>query len=242
MLNQADLSLSLDKEDYESQLRKYQVRLRELEYQMYHHRLPALVVYEGWDAAGKGGNIKRLTETLDPRGYSVHAYAAPRGEEREHHYLWRFWRQVPKAGHLAIFDRSWYGRVLVERVEGFAKPEEWQRAYEEINEFERHLTSFPMVLCKFWLHISLEEQLARFNERASIAYKRYKLTDEDWRNREKWPQYQEAVEEMLVRTSTLNAPWTVVEGNCKYYARVKTLKTLCDAVERAITAQRKAAG
>ncbi|MCC7491711.1 MAG: hypothetical protein IT204_05165 [Fimbriimonadaceae bacterium] len=238
MLQQVDLSLTLEKTDYEVELRKYQLRLRELEFAMFEQRIPALIVYEGWDAAGKGGNIKRLTEVLDPRGYSVHAYAAPKGEEREHQYLWRFWRDIPKAGHLAVFDRSWYGRVMVERVEGFAKPEEWQRAFEEINEFERHLTSFGMVVCKFWLHISQEEQLRRFEERASIAYKRYKLTEEDWRNREKWPQYEEAVEEMLVRTSTLNAPWTVVEGNCKYWARVKTIKTLCEALERVVAKRR----
>ncbi len=239
MLSQVDLSLSYTKEEYEAELRQAQIRLRQLEYRMYEHRVPALCVYEGWDAGGKGGNIKRLTEVLDPRGYTVHAFAAPRGEEREHQYLWRFWRDVPKAGHLAVFDRSWYGRVMVERIEGFCKPEEWQRAFEEINEFERHLTSFGMVLCKFWIHISPEEQLRRFEERAAIAYKRYKLTDEDWRNREKWAEYEVAVEEMLVRTSTLNAPWTVVEGNCKYWARVKTIRTLCDALERALPKTKK---
>ncbi|MBI2302714.1 MAG: hypothetical protein HYU66_27725 [Armatimonadetes bacterium] len=239
MLNRVDLTLALDKPTYEEQLRKYQLRLRELEFDMYEHRIPAMVVYEGWDAGGKGGNIKRLTETLDPRGYSVNAYAAPQGEEREHQYLWRFWRCIPKAGHLAVFDRSWYGRVMVERIEGFCTTEEWQRAFEEINEFERHLTSFGLVLCKFWIHISKEEQLRRFEERSTIAYKRYKLTEEDWRNREKWDQYQEAVEEMLVRTSTLNAPWTVVEGNNKYWARVKTIRTLCEALEHAVERQPK---
>lgn len=234
MLNRVDLSLKLDKDTYNQQLREYQIKLRELEFQMYEHRVPALVLYEGWDAGGKGGNIKRLTELLDPRGYSVHAFAAPAGEEREHHYLWRFWRHIPKAGHLAVFDRSWYGRVMVERIEGFCTTDEWQRAYEEINEFERHLTSFGMVLVKFWLHLDPTEQLRRFSERAATPYKRFKLTEEDWRNRQKWDAYAEAVDDMLVRTSTLNAPWTVVEGNDKYWARIKCLKTVCRAVENGL--------
>jgi len=236
MLRQVDLTRSLDKATYEQQLREWQLRLREMEFRMYEHRIPALVVYEGWDAAGKGGNIKRLTETLDPRGYSVEAFAAPKGEEREHQYLWRFWRKIPKAGHLTVFDRSWYGRVLVERVEGFCSEDDWKRAYEEINEFERHLTSFGAVVVKFWIHLSRDEQLRRFLERQEVVYKRYKLTEEDWRNRAKWVEYSEAVEEMLVRTSTLHAPWTVVEGDNKYWARVKTLKTLCQAIERRLEA------
>ena len=239
MLNQVDLNLSYEKDEYEAQLRKWQLRLRELEFKMYELRIPALVVYEGWDAAGKGGNIKRLTEVLDPRGYTVHAFAAPTGDEREHQYLWRFWKHIPKAGHLAIFDRSWYGRVMVERIEGFCSEDAWRRSYEEINEFERHLTSYGLVLCKFWLHISPEEQLRRFEERSSIAYKRYKLTDEDWRNRAKWDDYKVAVEEMLVRTSTLNAPWTVVEANSKYWARIRTLRTLCEALSRSVEQREK---
>lgn len=239
MLRNVDLTLRLDKPTYTEQLREQQLRLRNLEFAMYEHRVPAVVVYEGWDAGGKGGNIKRLTETLDPRGYDVQAIAAPTGEEREHHYLWRFWRRLPKAGHLTIFDRSWYGRVMVERIEGFCTEEEWQRAYEEINEFERALTSFGMVVVKFWIHISRDEQLRRFYERHTVPYKRYKLTEEDWRNRAKWDLYEEAVEEMLVRTSTLHAPWTVVEGNDKYWARVKTIRTLCDAIERNIEQRRR---
>ncbi|MCX7826370.1 MAG: phosphate--AMP phosphotransferase [Verrucomicrobiae bacterium] len=234
ILDKVDLSKKLDKDQYSKQLKKLQVRLRELEFAIYRRRLPVVVLYEGWDAAGKGGNIKRLTQTLDPRGYSVIPIAAPTGEEKTHHYLWRFWRQIPKAGHLAIFDRTWYGRVLVERVEGFCTEQEWKRAYQEINEFESQLASFGTVLCKFWLHISKDEQLRRFKERESTAYKRYKLTEEDWRNREKWPQYELAVVDMLEKTSTTYAPWTIVEANCKWYARVKTLATLVKAIERGL--------
>jgi polyphosphate kinase 2 (PPK2 family) len=231
ILDHVDLSKRLTKQRYIKQLKDAQVRLRELEFQMYHQRLPVVVVYEGWDAAGKGGNIKRITEKLDPRGYEVIPIAAPAGDEKTHHYLWRFWRHLPKAGHLAIFDRSWYGRVMVERVEGFCGEDEWKRAYQEINEFEGQLASFGAVLCKFWLHISKDEQLRRFKEREMVEYKRYKLTDEDWRNREKWPLYEQAVEDMLEKTSTTYAPWTIVEGNCKWHARIRTLTTLIDAIE-----------
>jgi len=234
ILDKVDLSKKLDKDEYSTRLKKLQVRLRELEFEMYHRRLPVIVLYEGWDAAGKGGNIKRLTQTLDPRGYSVIPIAAPTGDEKTHHYLWRFWRQIPKAGHLAIFDRTWYGRVLVERVEGFCSEAEWKRAYHEINEFEGQLASFGTVLCKFWLQISKEEQLRRFKERETVAYKHYKLTDEDWRNREKWSRYEPAVVDMLEKTSTTYAPWTIVEANCKWYARVKTLATLVQAIERGL--------
>ncbi|MBM3888703.1 MAG: phosphate--AMP phosphotransferase [Verrucomicrobia bacterium] len=234
ILDKVDLSKKLDKDQYSTRLKKLQVRLRELEFEMYHRRLPVIVLYEGWDAAGKGGNIKRLTQTLDPRGYSVIPIAAPTGDEKTHHYLWRFWRQIPKAGHLAIFDRTWYGRVLVERVEGFCSEAEWKRAYHEINEFEGQLASFGTVLCKFWLQISKEEQLRRFKERETVAYKHYKLTDEDWRNREKWSRYEPAVVDMLEKTSTTYAPWTIVEANCKWYARVKTLATLVQAIERGL--------
>ena len=236
IFDKVDLSLGLTEKQYERRLPAAQVRLRELEFQIYKRRMPVVVVYEGWDAAGKGGNIKRLTTTLDPRGYSVTSFAAPVGDEKTHHYLWRFWRQVPKAGHLTIFDRSWYGRVMVERVEGFCTEEEWKRAFQEINEFEGQLTSFGTVIVKFWLHIGKDEQLRRFKEREQIEYKNYKLTDEDWRNREKWPLYERAVADMLEKTSTTYAPWTVVEGNCKWFARVKTLETLADAIERGLKA------
>jgi len=238
LLDQVDLSRALTEKQYERQLPAAQARLRELEFRIYKHRLPVVVVYEGWDAAGKGGNIKRLTAMLDPRGYSVTPFAAPVGDEKTHHYLWRFWREVPKAGHLAIFDRSWYGRVLVERVEGFCTEEEWKRAYQEINEFESQLASFGTVIVKFWIHISRDEQLRRFKERQQIEYKHYKITDEDWRNREKWPLYERAVVDMLERTSTTYAPWTVVEGNCKWFARVKTLETVADAIQRGLKAGR----
>jgi polyphosphate kinase 2 (PPK2 family) len=197
-------------------------------------RIPVVIAYEGWDAAGKGGNIRRLTEHLDPRGYEVVPIAAPNDIELAHHYLWRFWREVPKAGHITIFDRTWYGRVLVERVEGFCTVTDWRRAYREINEMERHLTAFGTVLCKFWLQIDRKEQLRRFREREAIAYKKWKITDEDWRNRRKWKAYQAAVEEMLARTSTPHAPWTIVESNCKWYARIKVLDTVIDAIKKAL--------
>jgi polyphosphate kinase 2 (PPK2 family) len=190
-----------------------------------------LCVFEGWDAAGKGGAIKRVTEMLDPRGFTVSSYAAPRGEEQTHHYLWRFWRNLPRAGHLSIFDRSYYGRVLVERVEGFATEAQWGRAYAEINEFEAHQHSFGMLICKFWLHITREEQLRRFKRRELDPFRSYKLTDEDWRNRDKWQAYVRAVEDMLLKTSTQCAPWTVIEANDKYYARVKVLNTIVSAVD-----------
>src|SRR5262245_36305893 len=201
---------------------------------MYEKQVPVLAVVEGWDAAGKGGASKRVTETLEPRGDTASSFSAPRGEEKTHHYLWRFWRTLPRAGHLGIFDRSYYGRVLVERVEGFCSEEEWRRAYQEINEFEAHQASFGMVIQKFWLHISKEEQLRRFRDRERDPFRSYKLTREDWRNRARWGQYMAAVEEMLARTSTSYAPWTVVEANDKYYARVKVLRTLTEALEKAL--------
>ena len=231
ILDRVDLSLSLSREEYEKQLDSYQERLRELEFACYAHRLPVVIVYEGWDAAGKGGNIKRVTEKLDPRGYAVIPIAAPRGDEATHHYLWRFWKHLPKAGHFAIFDRTWYGRVMVERVEGFCREEEWKRAFYEINEFERHLAHYGTVIVKFWIHLGKDEQLRRFEERKAIPYKQYKLTDEDWRNREKWDLYAGVVNEMIEHTSTNYAPWTILEGDCKLWARVKALKTIVEAIE-----------
>ncbi len=231
LLDKVDLSLSLTREEYKKLLKKYQKRIRDLEHKVYMKRLPVIILYEGWDAAGKGGNIKRLTRNMDPRGYEVIPIAAPNDIEKRHHYLWRFWKEIPKAGHIAIFDRTWYGRVLVERVEGFAAVEEWRRAYREINEMEEQLTNFGLVLVKFWIHIDKDEQLRRFKEREANPFKSWKLTDEDWRNREKWELYKEAVDEMLFRTSTPNAPWTVVESNSKLYARIKALKTVINAIE-----------
>ena len=193
-----------------------------------------MIAYEGWDAAGKGGNIRRLTAGMDPRGYEVIPVAAPTEEDLAHHYLWRFWRNVPKAGHIAIFDRTWYGRVLVERVEGFCAEEDWKRAYQEINEFERQLVEFGTVIVKFWLHISQEEQLRRFEARQQMPDKQWKIGDEDWRNRKKWKQYEVAVTDMLEKTSTTYAPWTILEANDKCYARIKALRTVTQALEAAL--------
>ena len=231
-LCQADLSRSLERNEYDDRLDAGQKRLRELEHEIYVRRVPVAIVYEGWDAAGKGGNIRRLIRQLDPRGYEVVPIGAPNDVERAHHYLWRFWRELPKGGHITIFDRSWYGRVLVERVEGFCTPADWRRAYQEINEMERHWANFGMVLLKFWIHIDADEQLRRFEARQEDENKQWKITDEDWRNRQKWDAYEAAVEEMLLRTSTPHAPWTVAESNCKWYARVKVLETVCDAIEK----------
>jgi polyphosphate kinase 2 (PPK2 family) len=234
MLETIDLTKSLTKEEYVRDLVRYQLQLQELAYQLYVHKRPLVIVYEGWDAGGKGGNIKRVTERLDPRGYEVYPIAAPQGEDKTHHYLWRFWRRLkaPDEKQILIFDRSWYGRVLVERLEGFCTEEEWKRAYREINEFERQLVDFGTILVKFWIQIGKDEQLRRFEERQETPYKAWKLTDEDWRNRAKWDLYQGAINDMLLKTSTLTAPWTIVEGNCKWYARVKALHTLVDVLSR----------
>ena len=231
-LDHLDLSKSLTTEEYAARLKKAQTTLRELEHEIYLRRVPVVIAYEGWDAAGKGGNIRRLTENLDPRGYEVVPVAAPNDIEKAHHYLWRFWAQMPKAGHITIFDRTWYGRVLVERVEGFCSEAQWRRAYREINGMEQHLANFGAVILKFWLHIDPEEQLRRFREREGIPHKQWKITEEDWRNREKIDQYREAVEEMLYRTGTPYAPWTIVESNCKRHARVKVLETVCKAIRK----------
>ncbi len=229
-----DLSAAVEKTEYDRQLSRLQKRLRRLQHECYRKRVPVVIAYEGPDAAGKGGNIRRLTRELDPRGYDVYGVAAPEGEEKYQHYLWRFWRNVPKAGHFAIFDRSWYGRVLVERVEGFATVEAWSRSYEEINAFERELIDDGAVVCKFWIHISDEEQLARFEERKRTAHKQWKITDEDWRNREKWDAYYAATSEMIARTSTKSAPWTVVPGNDKRFARLMALRTVNSRIAAAL--------
>lgn len=231
ILDKVDLSLSLTQEDYKAELKRCQQRVFEIEHEIYMKRIPVVILYQGWDAAGKGGNIRRLTQSMDPRGYGVIPIAAPNDIEKAHHYLWRFWNEFPKAGHIAIFDRSWYGRVLVERIEGFCSEQEWKRAYREINEIEEHMVNFGTVLIKFWLHIDQDEQLRRFKAREQTPHKHWKITDEDWRNREKWDQYKEAVDEMLFRTSTAYAPWTIVEANSKYYARIKALRTVIEAVE-----------
>jgi polyphosphate kinase 2 (PPK2 family) len=230
MLEKIDLNKKLSNHEYDQELYPLQMQLLALEHELYVKRRCLIVVFEGWDAAGKGGAIKRLTERLDSRGYEVYPIAAPAGEDKTHHYLWRFWRRLkpPLEKQVQIFDRSWYGRVMVERVEGFCSEEAWKRAYREINEFEGQLVSSGLILAKFWLQISQEEQLARFKARETNPIKSWKLTPEDWRNRDKWPQYNQALADMLLKTSTLIAPWTVVEANDKYYARIKILQTLVD--------------
>jgi len=240
VLDTVDLTKKLTEKEYDKRLVELQVRLRELEFGCFDERRAVMVAYEGWDAAGKGGNIRRVTECLDPRGYSVIPIAAPKGDDATHHYLWRFWRQIPKDGHLAIFDRTWYGRVLVERVEGFCTEAEWRRAFQEIKEFELSLTNHGTILVKFWLHISKEEQLRRFEERKQIEYKQYKITEEDWRNREKWDVYRQAVVDMLTNTSTTYAPWTIVEANDKLWARIRALQAIVDAIEAGLDGKKGA--
>jgi polyphosphate kinase 2 (PPK2 family) len=234
VLSSLDLSKKLPKADYSRERDELQARLNLLHRKARDRTMSAVLVFEGWDAAGKGGAIRRITAALDARDYKVIQIAAPSDEEKAHHYLWRFWRHLSRAGRFTIFDRSWYGRVLVERVEGFATDMEWRRAYAEINEFERQLVDYGIVLVKFWLHISPEEQEQRFQARAKIPYKRWKLTDEDLRNREKWGRYEVAVNDMVERTSTQIAPWVLVEANDKRYARVKVLKSVCESLERAL--------
>lgn len=234
VLERVDLSQTLTKPEYSAALKPLQQELRQLEHRMYVERKGAVVVYEGWDAAGKGGNIKRMTEKLDPRGYEVIPIAAPTKEELAHHYLWRFWKHMPKAGHLTIFDRSWYGRVLVERVEGFASAAQWRRAYSEIADFEDQLLESGAVLLKFWLHIDPNEQLRRFQAREETPYKKHKITRDDFRNRERWGDYLAAVDEMVERTHTRQAPWILVPANDKRWARIEVLRAVCRALEGAL--------
>jgi len=232
MLETLDLTRSLDRAVYAHELTRRQIQLRELGYQVYRKRRPVVILFEGWDAAGKCGAIKRITEKLDPRGYAVYPIAAPQGDDKSRHYLYRFWRRLPERGQIAIFDRSWYGRVMVERVEGLAPEEAWMRSYKEINSFERQLKDFGAIVAKFWIHISRDEQLRRFEERQASGYKSWKLTEEDWRNRTKWAAYEEAVEEMLVKTSTRTAPWMLIEGNDKYWARTRVLAKLVEILSK----------
>jgi AMP-polyphosphate phosphotransferase len=234
ILRRLDMSQALPKTAFAEQLEKYQGRLNRLQRRAQGRGISTILVFEGWDAAGKGGAIRRVTGALDARSYQVIPIAAPTDEERAHHYLWRFWRQLPRAGRVTIFDRSWYGRVLVERVEGFAAEPEWRRAYSEITEFEDELVEHGIVLVKYWIHVTRDEQLRRFKAREKARYKQWKLTDDDWRNRGRWSDYERAVNTMVERTSTRVAPWTLVEGNDKYFARLKILKTACSRIERAI--------
>ncbi len=226
VLDDLDLTLSASEEEYDARLGRLQGKIRRAALRCEKRARSAIVVFEGSDAAGKGGAIRRTLQPLEARQYRVIRVAAPTDEERAHHYLWRFWRHLPRDGRITIYDRSWYGRVLVERVEGFAAPREWRRAYEEINEFEAQLVDHGVAVVKLWLQISPEEQLARFEERKRTPWKRHKITDEDWRNREKAPQYEAAAAEMVARTSTTHAPWTLVPAECKRYARLRVLETI----------------
>jgi polyphosphate kinase 2 (PPK2 family) len=228
MLENVNLKLKLGHAEYDKQLDTLQDELSFYGFQVYAQKRPVVIVFEGWDAAGKGGCIKRVTSKIDPRGYTVWPIEAPHGEDKSHQYLYRFWRRLPEKGRIAIFDRSWYGRVLVERIEGFCEEDEWKRAYREINDFERQLSNFGTILAKFWLHISKKEQLKRYEERHRDPNKQFKLTPDDWRNREKWDQYWEATEEMLLKTSTLEAPWHIIEAEDKYWARIRVMKILVD--------------
>jgi polyphosphate:AMP phosphotransferase len=231
LLDHVDLAATVPVKEYRSELAKQQARLWKLTWEANRKKVSSVAVFEGWDAAGKGGCIRRMTWAMDARLYHVISVAKPTDEEYARHYLWRFWRHIPRAGLATIYDRSWYGRVLVERVEGFAKESEWTRAYLEINDFERQLVDHGTVVTKFWLHISPEAQLERFKEREKIAWKKYKLTEEDWRNREKWRAYELSVHDMVVRTSTQEAPWQLVPACDKRLARLTVLRTFCDRLE-----------
>ncbi|HZV56014.1 MAG TPA: polyphosphate:AMP phosphotransferase [Rhodocyclaceae bacterium] len=234
VLSELDLTHKLTKKAYETELAKWQGKLSELVRHPRFNERSLICVFEGADAAGKGGSIRRIGAAMDARQYQIVPIAAPTEEERAQPYLWRFWRHVPRNGRVTIFDRSWYGRVLVERVEGFCAEADWLRAYTEINDFEHELAKAGAIVIKFWLQITQDEQLKRFKEREKIEFKRFKITPEDWRNREKWDAYHRAICDMVDRTSTGNAPWTLVEANDKNYARVKILRTVCERLEAAL--------
>ncbi len=234
VLAQLDLEKRVPKKEYQALLERYQGRLYRLTQQARRKGVSTVLVFEGADAAGKGGVIQRLTDALDASVYKIIQVAAPTDEEHAQHYLWRFWCHLPPAGRMVIFDRSWYGRVLVERVEGFADGAAWQRAYGEINDFEEQLTDHGMVVAKYWIHIDKDEQLRRFKARQVTPHKRWKITEEDWRNREKWDEYEAAVDDMVARTHTTTAPWTLVEGNDKRFARLKVIETFCQQLEQAL--------
>lgn len=233
-LSEISLAKSIKEEGYKKELESLQERLRGLHNQLYRKKVPVIIAYEGWDAAGKGGNIKRITGALDPRGFEVHPIASPEPHEKARHYLWRFWNRLPKTGHVAIFDRTWYGRVMVERLEGFCTENDWQRAYNEINEFEKELSDWGGIIIKFWVHIDKDTQLKRFTERQNNPQKQWKITEEDWRNREKWDLYEEAVNDLMQKTNTVYAPWHILESNDKRYARIKALKIVVEAIEKAL--------
>lgn len=234
LLADIPLDKTISEDEYDQKLHKLQAELHDLHYKLYRAKIPVIIGYEGWDAAGKGGNIKRIAGALDPRGYVVIPIASPEPHEKNRHYLWRFWNRLPKTGHIVIFDRTWYGRVMVERLEGFCSENDWQRAYNEINEFEKELSDWGAVIIKFWVQIDQDTQLQRFTERQNTPEKQWKITDEDWRNREKWPQYEVAVNEMLQKTSTQFAPWYILESVDKKYARIKALEIVIDKIRKAL--------
>ncbi|MEM6581356.1 MAG: polyphosphate:AMP phosphotransferase [Pseudomonadota bacterium] len=234
VLARVDLSLKLEQERYQSKLEQHHEQLRHLAWKAFHQRRSVVAVFEGWDAAGKGSAIRRVTRGIDPRLFRLLQFAAPTDEERAQHYLWRFWRRLQRDGRFTLYDRSWYGRVLVERIEEFASDEQWQRAYSEINQFEQQLVEHGIILLKFWIHISKDEQAKRFKDREKTPRKRHKLTEEDWRNRDKWRDYEIAVDQMVSRTSTRHAPWTLIAGNDKPYARIQILETFCRTIENAL--------
>ncbi len=236
VLSGLDMTRKLDKATYQQTLPELQARLHLLHLRAKEQGVSSILVFEGVDAAGKGGAIRRIQEGLEPRNYQVHGIAAPTEEELAQHYLWRFWRQLSPAGRVTIFDRSWYGRVLVERIEGFATEDEWRRAYAEINDFESQLIEHGIVVVKYWVHITKKEQLARFKLREKTPHKRWKLTDEDWRNRAKWDLYEGAVNDMVQYTSTSSAPWHLIEGNDKLFARIKVLEIFCKRLAAALDA------
>jgi polyphosphate:AMP phosphotransferase len=237
LIDRIDLTQAIERHDYRERLKSLQAELNELTWIAYKQHVATVLVFEGVDAAGKGGAIRRVTQSVDSRLRAVIPVAAPTDEEKAHHYLWRFWRRIPRAGRMTIFDRSWYGRVLVERVEGFTSEATWSRAFLEINDFEEQLTEAGIVVQKFWLQISKEEQLARFKARENTPYKRYKITEEDWRNRDRWDDYRDAVNEMLARTSAQHAPWNLIAGNDKRFARIQVLETVTGALRDAIKAR-----
>lgn len=222
----------LSDEEYRARLKKLQKELGKLHNKLYEKKIPLIIAYEGWDAAGKGGNIKRIASALDPRGYEVFPIASPTPDEKQRHFLWRFYNRLPKTGHIAIFDRTWYGRVMVERLEGFCSENDWQRAFNEMNEFERDLSQWGAIVIKFWVQIDNATQLERFTLRQNTPEKQWKITDEDWRNREKWDLYEEAVNEMIEKTNTKAAPWFILESNDKKYARIKALEIVIDEIKK----------
>ena len=234
MLSDIDLSKKMKNDEYLRELAELQLRLLRLQLKMRQRKIPMVIMYEGWDASGKGGSIMRITEKMDPRNVRVWPISAPDIIEQRYHYLWRFWQRMPANDEIAIFDRSWYGRVLVERVEKLIPHKDWQNAYQEIREFESSLLANGMVLLKFWLHISPEEQLKRFHERENDPYKQWKISKDDWRNRDKWREYEEAANDMLYETDRPNSPWYLIPAEDKHYARIATARIVADNMEKSV--------